>query len=498
MKRICLFIISIICIIGMTACQPTPNSDAVVQKSFNQLLKQAKKDASAEATPLRKQIEAPFMYNAEIANEDGSFVLTVKAQVEIPNSYRIPIVRIQPIDFSQEQVSTFFDYFCSNKEMYYTLPTESLSRSQIESYIRFLSQEIAEMEENGKADNPYTEQCRIDLQYYQSIYLEAPEKDEPVQCFGLLRNETVYSEKSHISVCHYTALRAHAIETILDNEWYCPSFSVMNRNDLEQAVQVEGEWFYKNNEATLYYYDNRNHACGEQCPHRRIVDLDEKVKVSFSPRQAENMVDGFLRSTGLENEIGIDSIWLYQSTDKDSNFQSKEEWAYEVRLSRIINDIPCAFDRCQVVSDYMDSWQYEQISLYLDDKGIFLFEWFGPIKQTEMLLEDVNLLPFQRIMELFEAHVNRYLIPDAIGSIINGDFCEQHYNIDRITLSMQRISEPNVFESALLIPVWSFYGTISETYQDSEQEDLSDWELSASLITINAIDGSIIDLSKGY
>ena len=200
----------------------------------------------------------------------------------------------------------------------------------------------------------------------------------------------------------------------------------------------------------------------------------------------------------MENEIGIDSIWLCQNTGKDPNLPPKEESSYEVRLSRIINDIPCAFDRCLVVSDYRDSWQYEQISLYLDNEGIFLFEWLSPVTQTETLLEDVNLLPFERIMEIFESHVNRFLIPDAIRSIENGDFVLQHYYIDRITLSLQRISEPNVFESALLIPVWSFYGTESEKYQDPMQEDLSNGELSTSLITINAIDGSIIDLFQGY
>lgn len=497
MKKIC-FLIMIVCFALAIACQPTPERDAVAQKNFPHLLALAKKEKSGEETPLREYVKAPIKYDHVIKNEEGSFHLAIHAQVEIPDSDRMPIVRIQATDFSQEMVSTFFDYFCQDKEMYYEASSGQLTRSQIESYIRFLSQEIADMEENGKDDDPYTEQCRADLSYYQSIYADTPEGDEPVRCFGALQNVTEYSPKTHVPVCSYTALRAKTKETMRDNEWYCPSFSVSNRSDLEQAIQIEGEWFFKRTEATMSFYDNRNHACGEQCLRQRIVDLDEKVDVSFTPRQAEKAAVDFLRSVGLEDELGIDSIWLYRNTGEDPNLPSKEETAYEVRLTRIIHGIPCAYDQGQVISDFRDTWQYEVIDLYVDEEGVFHFNWFGPVMETETLLEEVNLLSFEQIMDAFEAHVTHWLLPDANGHIKNGVFASQQYSIDRITLSLQRIIEPNEFETAVLIPVWSFYGSVSERYDDPRQKDLLNWELSASLITINAIDGSIIDLTQGY
>jgi len=147
----------------------------------------------------------------------------------------------------------------------------------------------------------------------------------------------------------------------------------------------------------------------------------------------------------------------------------------------------------------MDMWQYEQIALVVDEEGIISFHWFSPVKVTTILQEDVNLLPFEQIMERFEAQVNYALIPFMQGYVETEQMLSQRYDINRITLSLQRVNQPNNFDSALLVPVWSFYGTKTEVWENEDSlANVSDRELACSLITINAIDGTIINLQEGY
>ena len=72
--------------------------------------------------------------------------------------------------------------------------------------------------------------------------------------------------------------------------------------------------------------------------------------------------------------------------------------------------------------------------------------------------------------------------------------------ISRVTLTLQRVMEKNTFDSGLLVPVWNFWGTVTETRVNKKTratyEDFSDDRYPR--ISINAIDGSVIDPMTGY
>ena len=68
--------------------------------------------------------------------------------------------------------------------------------------------------------------------------------------------------------------------------------------------------------------------------------------------------------------------------------------------------------------------------------------------------------------------------------------------IDRVELSLQRIAEQDNFSAGLLVPVWNFYGTCSETA--GGRHDRYTNTNRGSFLSINAVDGSVIDLNKGY
>ena len=64
-------------------------------------------------------------------------------------------------------------------------------------------------------------------------------------------------------------------------------------------------------------------------------------------------------------------------------------------------------------------------------------------------------------------------------------------SVKHMKLSYTRIDKQNDYNSFYYIPVWDFYGEI-KPYDPGIDFDIY------SFLTINAMDGTIIDRSKGY
>ena len=78
------------------------------------------------------------------------------------------------------------------------------------------------------------------------------------------------------------------------------------------------------------------------------------------------------------------------------------------------------------------------------------------------------------------------------------DLLRATLNIDRIQLELQRVTEENAIEYGLVIPVWNFYGEYVSEYEWATFSSKPPYDLPGALLTINAVDGSVIDPQKGY
>jgi hypothetical protein len=101
-------------------------------------------------------------------------------------------------------------------------------------------------------------------------------------------------------------------------------------------------------------------------------------------------------------------------------------------------------------------------------------------------------LPFEKIKEKFDSQI-----------VLNTQDADDRLflKINRVELSMMRIAKPDSDEY-LVIPVWDFYGGSIEptTSDDTDEECLNELTefYGRSFLTINAIDGSVIDRKLGY
>lgn len=141
-------------------------------------------------------------------------------------------------------------------------------------------------------------------------------------------------------------------------------------------------------------------------------------------------------------------------------------------------------------------WPFEEMRLIYNNEGFRSFKWINPYTIEDLSEEYVFLLPFSDISNIFEEMI---LKKHADNFNNEGDTVD--IQVDKVVLSYMRVREKDSME-ATLIPVWDFFGT--KTYKNAAGEvDLVvdrfyDGVMPESMMTINAMDGTIIDRSAGY
>lgn len=102
-------------------------------------------------------------------------------------------------------------------------------------------------------------------------------------------------------------------------------------------------------------------------------------------------------------------------------------------------------------------------------------------------MEKAKLISFEKIKKTFEKMIV------TVNAQNQEDKEEVAITVDKVILRYMRISEKDSFDTGLLVPVWEFLGKKkykTDTYGNNTTD--------VSLLTINAIDGSVINMSLGY
>jgi hypothetical protein len=153
---------------------------------------------------------------------------------------------------------------------------------------------------------------------------------------------------------------------------------------------------------------------------------------------------------------------------------------------------------------YSYPWFNEIIEIQLGENGdLFSFIYAAPLIEGEILSSDVDLLEFSEIQNIFR----KQIIYEGIY-LENEYITKREYHINYIKLGMMRVAVENEINKYMVIPVWDFFGYYIDTYDSQEH---TQWNLDEnnqvaqnyddsnySILTVNAIDGSIIDRSLGY
>ncbi len=226
-----------------------------------------------------------------------------------------------------------------------------------------------------------------------------------------------------------------------------------------------------------------------------------------------NWDGGWSRQAGTAEEARrladrlVNSVWpemVYAGTDPrmqpttdriGSNIDGNhmKQYGYRLYYCRVVDGIPVTpvsnevYRPNNAVEDagYVPPMQYENVLVDVDADGIFFFRYENPFTIKGRLEENVPLLPFSQIMEIFSG-----VAPMSIASAERAE--SNLLSIDRIVLGYMCVPIKSDVTRYQMIPVWDFFGDRTVNGKSHVDEVMESW------LTINAIDGTVIDREYGY
>lgn len=454
-------LIIIFCFVGILflACVPTPDKDYISQKDMTQMIEQAKQtpdldsirneneqpNAAKESPQAEERVQLTFS-----GNTTDQFRVEVDAAVTRP-TVPMPIVRVVKKEIDMETANRYYQVLTEGIDLYNE--NQLNTAPALDQKIQEAMDEIA----NGNDEEPMKDYLNQLIEKRKT----APDTiGEPVKKLDLQTASHLYSV-----------------------------------NELQEFQITKQSVFFINQEVYADTAMDSRYEDGETQYVLGLAAIPSGYEgISMTPKQAEAEVSAILEKTGL-SEFRVTDLFLTRYDECGC--------VYVALCDRYINGIPVAHP-AQSSGSYMGSttpaWGYEQAIVCINDKGVALFQYRAQLQLEDVLVEDANLLSFDRILEIFQnmmcTHHEVEVVDESYGNQ------SLTYHITDVTLSLQRISEEGSIEYGLLVPVWNFWGYASVVSREDgstyDGNHIEGWKGKKPILSINAVTGSVIDPIKGY
>lgn len=443
-KSIALVLLLIVAI-GTAACKETAQKQVVKNEKESQLQQVILKEGT-----LSESLPSETSWKEELTIRDKSATIHVDAAIEATDSKALSAVSGRPKHFTIEEVKEVIHLFYGDTKLY----KSQTDKEWLETEIKREKENLAYLKEHGK--------------YPEDTQMVVPDGVE---------NEIAWME-GHIADLEkeYEVVSAGPVAVtdiaFEDNDSY--GESLILRDDQE----IPMEYVAYNDNSGVYgsgmeYAPEGFDISGSG----KELEDGQELELSISRKEAQQKAMDIVKSCGVSEECKIVS-----TEERQVNGES----SYQFRLVRMISGVPNTpiYDFVSAPSvegeERPEAWRQESIIVVVNDKGVVGFSWEAP-PEIEVLNDNVAIKSFDEIKE-----VARTILPMQLEEIAKvGD--PKDVTIYEVQLNMMRVTRQDKESAYYYLPVWDFMGYHGEL---TEEE--------TSFLTINALDGSVIDRGVGF
>lgn len=490
-----------LCIAFLAGCQETPENAIVRQKGADSVKSYESAEDAQAGTLLRELLGAPEHYANNASYEGGGLVVDTDADVILPEAGAINTYAVTAKEVNQDMIDAVTNAFFDDSAKFYSSYTydqwtKQDYQEEINRLKKFKSEGNLDPYEYGTDENGQP-QFNIDevIARDEEDMKTAPEettKEEVKPSFGL----EYWSGKGEEYTKEVDKDGFNGIaETAQGNYRYQISYSMepditfkisKDKKDLVEDPREFAEWI----EAAYLLGTEEN---GEV----RLTEDDIKGMLEISLEEAQKLAEEKVEKLGW----GLAAYnWDYAVFHHGEGGAAKEnilEAGYLFHFTRKLDGVPVTYtDSYGGALEDMDStltpWSYERCDVIVGKDGIEQVEILNPYEVGAVQTGNVKLMDFEEIAKIYE----------QMMEVSNADITKYEgnrtFHIKRIALGYSRIYDPTTdSDSGLLVPVWDFIGGFDSEVDGNISKNNGEYS-NQSFMTINAIDGTVIDRELGY
>lgn len=512
-----------------TGCQKAPEESVVKNKNLDKMIQQAKETGDKDSNP--ESIAREYNeYKKKIKNEKLSVNVDIDAKVDIPKVKKMSVIKVKQKKITQQFVDDLLNALNLKQTLYDGCITKVNTKEELEKSIQDAKKELEQLKKENEEEVIINEQKMV-LDELKEEYKTAP------------KNIDWNKYKSDLKITPVKKL----YERNTKDKFYSWEYGLNKTGDVLYAVSNENEKL----KSSLYVQNNEEYGNGLRFyrttrgfgwifsvgfsqwrgnletnngmwPTNRKIQSSDTVfdfdadsgfedelveskdePATLSENKAKQTAEKFLKDVGLTDYKLDKSGFYYELIPNDEKHSEDETYyrkIYYLRYLRSIDGVAVEngntgkFTDENTGGDYTkNEWNGESIDICVNDAGIVTFNLNSPIETKDTVVKESKLKSFSSIKKTFEK-----MIVTSNAQLDNGDgFIDSiNINVKKVVLRYMRISEANDFQSGLLVPVWDFIGTKKYKYNTKSNDENGENE--ESLMTINAIDGTVIDKQLGY
>ncbi|MDF2540716.1 MAG: hypothetical protein K0S47_434 [Herbinix sp.] len=451
-----LFLFIGVLIANLSACQPTPTVESIDQKeNIEDVIKDNKEKENPSPNNdstlkmLKDTVKAPEKSVFEITSGNGSLHIKVNADIILPEVSEVPVYNAVRKDFNDEDAKKLIHIFFGENPLYPEIQYEDMTKDELLNEIAKLQEMWEDVKESAKSGKEGDYEDLVSE--LQTMVATAPEtiEREPFQDYKMV----TYGEN------------------ILTNKYFAGQGDINGINGhihIQSSKEYTGVSIIKDNpEPGMYLNDVILAAAG-------FGIEDRKTICKLSSEEAIAQCIEVLSQYGVDQEY---SVFSARKVVKNVGIENGYV-GYEIKFSRNAGGILETYDLYDgnESRDEVNTYPYgfEKIRFIVTDNGIENFEWISPMTLGDKLAENVALLSYEEIENIFKERVLLKFADIEDETVMN---------VSEIRFGYMRVRNKDNQEEFTLVPTWDFIG---------------DYDAGASLLTINAVDGSILDRRYGY
>lgn len=471
-KRAVLMLLVFAAAILISACQPTPDKPPIVGKNDGKF-----EDKILQTQATSQSFTYPDNWKQDFQNDEDRVTIQIDAKLEVPDVSAYPVVNVAPASFTNDNIKRMVNYFFAGKPAYDDIGEHI--KSELDKFILQDKADLVTLEQNGK------------VHYTSKIF--TPE-EIPNERNMIL--ETIRQKESFYSNAKDEVERNPSKLELKEHNDVYKTCSVVDTPSGEYSLIFQASMSSDKTEDFIWF--NKNYC--SRYDELSDISNDPPKGMNMSLEDAENMAKKMCVDIGMGEAMTTGKyIANYVGLDEQFIGIDNSPQCYVFYFCKPIEGIPVTYffdyeGTTTFGSDdnpsYVYPWPAEVIEVMVNNNGIVSFKWDNPSAISDTVNQNVALLPWEDIKE---KAIQQFRIKD-IGQYISGvDQEKLSLKIDKITLGMMHIEKKDNQNEFMYIPVWDFFG--NHIYKG---DGYSPFERAYSILTINAIDGSIIDRGLGY